>query len=158
MTYKITNEKEIVERKFSDIVELTKEGIVLTGCGGDLDQWRHGVSGQLVEDDIVSVDGVHQFDDDGGAIFEFGDLFSEAFFTVTVKEADKPDSGGRTDLVMVFSEHTKLDMGKMAMWRIRYGECSWVSDFKVNYANQYGVEVVEEFDDDDQGDCSGREF
>jgi hypothetical protein len=28
-------------------------------------------------------------------------------------------------------------MGKMAMWRIKFGDCSWLSDYIHNYKNQF---------------------
>jgi len=46
-------------------------------------------------------------------------------------------SGGRVDLAFVFQEKTKIDMGKLAMWRLRFGDCSWITDYQINYANQH---------------------
>jgi len=46
-------------------------------------------------------------------------------------------SGGRTDLVLMFNNGDALNVGKLAMWRLRYGDASWVSDYIVNYAKQH---------------------
>ena len=46
-------------------------------------------------------------------------------------------TGGLTDIVMLFGDVSQIEMGKMAMWRLRFGDCSWVSDFITNYRDHY---------------------
>jgi hypothetical protein len=41
-------------------------------------------------------------------------------------------------------------MGKLAIWRLAFGNCSWISDYLVNYADQHGYSC--EFDEDDEDD------
>ncbi len=92
-----------------------KEGIVLFGAGGDLNEWIYGVTQELNENGIAE-----------GTPEEIWD----GFYKLTT-------TGGRTDLVMPFKENAKIDLGKMAIWRLRFGDCSWISDYRYNYANQF---------------------
>lgn len=50
-------------------------------------------------------------------------------------------TGGRTDLVFPFSAaywaEDGTQVGKLAWWRLSFGDCSWISDYKVNYASQH---------------------
>jgi hypothetical protein len=107
--------KEIDFSTFKEKVQ-GEEGIVCLGAGGDPQEWIDGISG------IWNDEGIGQ----GTA----EDFISDAFLLTT--------SGGRTDLVLVFKEDAKLSMGKLAMWRLRFGDCSWISDYLVNYAKQHG--------------------
>ncbi len=102
---------------FTEFLEKTerKEGIVLLGAGGDPYEWIYGVHDILYKNEIA-VSGIEE-------------VFSEAFILTT--------SGGRTDIALVFAENNKLDLGKLAMWRLRFGDCSWISDYKVNYEHQH---------------------
>lgn len=47
-------------------------------------------------------------------------------------------TGGRKDLVFPFSAaywaEDGSQSGRLACWRINFGDCSWISDYKVNYA------------------------
>jgi len=114
---------KVVDIPFNEFVVMTqvnKEGIVLLGAGGDLDQWIEGVSGQLKEEEIATSG-------------DPADLWEHTFYRLTT-------TGGRTDLAMIFkSSSNVIDIGKMAMWRLRFGDCSWISDYIVNYRNQHGV-------------------
>jgi len=33
-------------------------------------------------------------------------------------------TGGRTDLVMIFKTKSQLELGKLAMWRLKFGDAS----------------------------------
>ena len=90
------------------------EGLVLLGAGGSPDEWIRGVS-QLLNDEKIAKSGDPK------------DLWYGAFELKT--------SGGRTDLALVFKPG--LDMGRLAMWRLRFGDASWISDYLVNYAKQH---------------------
>lgn len=120
-------EYKIKEAKFQDLDEVI-EGLILLGCGDDLNEWVSGVYNILHDDMIATAD--------------FKECFEEELLQLTT-------TGGRTDLVWVFAKNTKLDVGKLAMWRLRFGDCSWVSDYKVNYASHHGVSVPEDFNNDD---------
>jgi len=106
---------KIEDRPFSAISR-RKEGIVFLGAGGDLKEWVSGVTSELKNQGIVS--DPSWFDD---------------VYTVTT-------SGGRTDLVFTFNRKHKINIGKLAVWRLHWGDASWVSDYLVNYAGQHGTE------------------
>lgn len=104
--------KESTFEEFKTISE-TDEYLVFLGCGGDLMEWVNGVS-QVLQDENIALSG---FD------------ITEALKVTT--------TGGRADLLMKF-DFNKVDIGKLAIWRIRFGDCSWLSDYVVNYADQHG--------------------
>lgn len=50
-------------------------------------------------------------------------------------------TGGRIDLALVFNnKRDALNIGKLAIWRINFGDASWISDYLDNYYDQYGYE------------------
>lgn len=108
-----------MEKKlFNDIKELSNndsEGIVLLGAGGNLTEWVNGITKMLNDENIV--------------IGNVSQLWENIFQLTT--------SGGRTDLVMIMNPNIKFNIGKLAMWRLAFGNCSWVSDYVVNYADQH---------------------
>ena len=86
-----------------------QEGLILQGCGGDLREWLDGINGQLAEAGIL--------------------LEGNKFEMVSVFQHD-----GQTNLLFPF-EGVKLDMGKLAMWRIQTHEQfggTWLSDYVPN--------------------------
>ena len=86
-----------------------QEGLVLQGCGGDLQEWLDGINSMLTEDGIL-LNGSHF---ESASVFQHDDL---------------------TNLLFSF-EGVKLDMGKLAMWRLqthgRFGG-TWLSDYVPN--------------------------
>ena len=92
-----------------------REGIVLLGCGGEPREWVDGVTGILRK---------------AGIIDDSGEAFSSACVLTT--------TGGRQDIAMVFGGGARIDGGRMALWRIRFGDCSWISDYLVNYRSPHG--------------------
>lgn len=95
-------------------------GIVIMGAGGDLEDWVNGVVHSLVEDGICK-EGEELFD----SIYTLSD---------NVKGTE-----GRTDLVLFFKPPLP-EVGKLAMWRIKFGSCSWADDFADNYAKDFTSE------------------
>ena len=86
------------------------EGLILQGCGGSLDEWVDGINDMLTEDGILQ-DGT-----------KFHDC--SAF-----------ENDGVTCLLFPFKDDVKLDVGKLAMWRLRtYGQFggTWLSDYVPN--------------------------
>nr|WP_325236953.1 hypothetical protein [uncultured Oscillibacter sp.] len=86
-----------------------QEGLILQGCGGDLREWLDGINGQLAEAGIL--------------------LDGNKFEMVSVFQHD-----GQMNLLFPF-EGVKLDMGKLAMWRIQTHEQfggTWLSDYVPN--------------------------
>lgn len=109
--------KSIIFKTFDKIVERVKiEGIVLLGAGGNLQEWVSGITDCLHEEGIAISNDSSQ-------------LWRKAYSLCT--------SGGRTDLVLVLNEESTIDMGKLAAWRLRFGDASWVSDYVVSYADQH---------------------
>ena len=86
-----------------------REGLILQGCGGDLQEW---------------VDGIHALFTDRGILRN-----GSSFAAVSTFERD-----GRTNLLFSM-EGVDLDMGKLAMWRLQSHDTfggTWLSDYLVN--------------------------
>ena len=85
------------------------EGLILQGCGGSLDEWADGINDMLTESKIL-LDGT-KFKAENCCAFE---------------------NEGLTNLMFLFSEDVKLDMGKLAMWRLQTHEKfggKWLSGY-----------------------------
>lgn len=94
------------------------EGLILQGCGGNLKEWIDGINELLTKAEILL---------DGS---KFG---SCSVFT----------HNGVTCLLFPFTDDVKLDMGRLAMWRINthgYFGGTWLSDF---VQNQIGGFIAE---------------
>ena len=103
-------------RKMND-----SEGLVLQGCGGDLQEWVNGINDMLTESEILSN----------------GNKFEKAYSF---------KNGDLTCLLFPF-EDVQLDVGKLAIWRLRTREdfgSTWLSDYIVNNLE----ECVSEQDED----------
>ena len=88
------------------------EALILQGCGGSLDEWVDGINDMLTESGIL-LDGT-KFKAENCCAFE---------------------NEGLTNLMFPFSENVKLDMGKLAMWRLQtHGNFGgkWLSDYVDN--------------------------
>lgn len=88
------------------------EGLILQGCGGSLDEWVDGINDMLTESKIL-LDGT-KFKAENCCAFE---------------------NEGLTNLMFLFSEEVKLDVGKLAMWRLQTHEKfggKWLSDYVDN--------------------------
>jgi hypothetical protein len=110
--------KPILFSKFAKIVGRGRfEGLVFLGAGGNHDEWVRGITGLLKDEGVSSSKNPK-------------DAFMGAYRLET--------TGGRIDLALVFnSKKDVLNIGKLAMWRLRFGECSWISDYVVNYADHH---------------------
>ncbi len=73
-----------------------KEGLILQGCGGDLQDWVDEINDMLTKSDIL-LDGT-KFKSENCLAFK---------------------NEGLTNLLFPFSEEVKLNMGKLAMWRLQ---------------------------------------
>ncbi len=106
------------------------EGFILQGCGGSLDEWVDGINDMLTESEIL-LDGT-KFKAENCCAFENEDL---------------------TNLMFPFSENVKLDMGKLAMWRLQtHGNFGgkWLSDY---VDNTLGGFLSEEMAEKKKPDC-----
>lgn len=86
-----------------------REGLILQGCGGPLQEWIDGINEMLTEEGIL-LDGT-KFTEDDCVSFKNDNI---------------------TCLMFEFNENIKLDMGKLAMWRLKTHSAfsgKWLSDF-----------------------------
>lgn len=107
-----------------------KEGLILQGCGGDLQEWMDGINDMLIESDIL-LNGT-KFKAENCCVFENEDL---------------------TCLLLPFSEDVRLDMGRLAMWRLQTHENfggKWLSDY---VDNRLGGFLSEETAERKKPDC-----
>lgn len=105
-----------------------KEGLILQGCGGDLKEWVDGINEMFTEAGILK-DG-SRFED--VSTFQYGEL---------------------TCLLYPF-EDVKLDIGKLAMWRLQTHEDfggTWLSDF---VPNRLGGFIGEPLPEPEKPDCA----
>ena len=86
-----------------------KEGMILQGCGGDIQEWVIGINELLTQEDILL---------EGTKFENVRSFFHE----------------GSTNLLFPF-EDVKLDFGKLSIWRLRshgtFGG-TWLSDYVAN--------------------------
>lgn len=92
------------------------DGIVLLGCGGDKNEWIHGITDILQKEKIVPTGKINE-------------IWGEIVLLET--------TGGRNDIALTFKDGVNYNMGKFAMWRLGFGDCSWISDYVENYEDQF---------------------
>ena len=113
---------EIISVTLHDLRKMNdSEGLVLQGCGGDLQEWVDGINDMLTESGIL----------------QNGSKFEKAFSF---------KNGNLTCLLFPF-EDVQLDVGRLAIWRLRTREdfgSTWLSDYIVNNLE----ECVSEQDED----------
>ena len=101
-----------------------KEGLVLQGCGGDLEEWEKGINDILTDQNIL-LDGTR------------------------FKNVMSFKNDGKINLLFPF-EDVKVDLGRLAMWRLqthdRFGG-TWLSDYVDNRLGGF-VETQEKFKPD----------
>lgn len=100
----------IQEKTTEDLRHMTdEEGLILQGCGGDLQEWVDGINDLLTQEGILL----------NGTKFEHAATFQH---------------DGLTNLLFSF-EGVELNVGKLAMWRIQthsqFGG-TWLSDYVPN--------------------------
>lgn len=86
------------------------EGLILQGCGGNLDEWVEGINNLLTENGILQ----------DGTRFHDCSTFKH---------------DGLTCLLFPFSDDVKIDVGKLSMWRVQtHGNFggTWLSDYVLN--------------------------
>ena len=95
------------------------EGLIIQGCGGPLDEWVDGINEILTKEDILLE----------------GDTF---------KDVDVFENGELTNLLFKMGDDVKLDVGRLAMWRLQshgtFGG-TWLSDY---LPNNLGVNMDED--------------
>lgn len=99
-----------------------KEGLVLQGCGGELQEWLDGINELFTEEKLLL----------DGAKFE----------NIYAFEHD-----GLTNLLFPFDDSAKLDLGRLAMWRLQtHGQFggTWLSDYVPNRLGGFAEEQQKE--------------
>ena len=101
-----------------------QKGLVLQGCGGDPQEWLDGMNNLLTQAGILKK----------GTAFE--SIYSF-------------ENQGSTCLLFPFSKDVELDMGKLAIWRIRSHDTfggTWLSDYVPIYLGgfQQGAQVAQQ--------------
>ena len=105
-----------------------KEGLILQGCGGEPDEWVQGINDLLTQDGIL--------------------LEGTTFTHVSVFQNED-----LTCLLFPF-EDVKLDIGKLAMWRLQTHDTfggTWLSDF---VPNRLGGFIGEPSPEPEKPDCA----
>lgn len=94
-----------------------REGLVLQGCGGNPQEWVDGINELLTERGCLCDN--TKFSSDNCAVF---------------------DKDGLTCILFEFTDEVKLDMGKLAMWRLATHSNmggTWLTDFVDNRLGGY---------------------
>lgn len=105
-----------------------REGLILQGCGGNLEEWVDGVNKMLTEADILT----------NGTKFE--QVFTFRYDDMTC--------------ILYPFENVELNIGKLAMWRLRTHENfsgKWLSDF---VPNRLGGFIGEPPQESEKPDCA----
>ena len=98
------------------------EGLILQGCGGNLDDWVNGINDMLTEDGIL--------------------LNGTRFHDCVTFEHERV-----TCLLFPFSDDVSFNTGKLATWRLKtHGNFggTWLSDYVPNRLGGYITEGVAE--------------
>lgn len=105
-----------------------KEGLILQGCGGNPQEWLDGIDKLLTDEKILQ----------NGSKFENIAVF---------------ERGEATNILFPFEDSVQLDMGKLAVWRLRSHEQfggTWLSDY---VENRLGGFLTEEIAEQKKPDC-----
>ncbi|MCD7965641.1 MAG: hypothetical protein LUG90_07740 [Clostridiaceae bacterium] len=98
-----------MEITINELRRMKTEGLILQGCGGDIQEWVDGINGLLTQEDILQE----------GTKFKNVRSFCH---------------DGLTNLLFPF-EDVKINVGKLAIWRLRSYETfggTWLSDYVPN--------------------------
>jgi len=121
--------KEWTFDKAREAVRSNREALVFLGTS-DYQSWVIGVNAALHEAEIL----------------DLGEFLDEVYHLQS--------TGGRNDLAFMI-DTKRIEIGKLAMWRLQFGSVSWLSDFVVNYADHYGQKV--EVEDDEPANLLEKE-
>ncbi len=108
-----------------------QEGLILQGCGGPLQQW---------------VDGVNQMLTENGCLLE----------GTTFQKVSSFERNGCTCLLFPFTEDVKLDVGKLAAWRLQSYDVfggTWLSDYVPNRLGGFARDQPEPKQERVKPDC-----
>lgn len=97
-----------------------REGLILQGCGGDLQEWVDGINELLTKEEILR----------NGSRFENVSAFKH---------------GNLTNVLFPFEEGMDMDIGKLAIWRFQTHDqfgSTWLSDYVPNQLGGFENEPV----------------
>ncbi len=97
-----------------------REGLILQGCGGELQEWIDGINGLLTDEGILR----------RGSRFENVSAFKH---------------GNLTNLLFPIEEGMDIDIGKLAIWRLQTHEQfggTWLSDYVPNQLGGFENEPI----------------
>ena len=101
---------------FQTLKKTKNDGLVFYGLTDCLEEFKTVINNELNNNGL----GTGTFEDKFEGIYEL----------------NVPD--GRRDIVFIFKEKPSIDMGKLAIWRIKLnGLASWISDYVVNRASDF---------------------
>lgn len=118
-----------------------KEGLILQGCGGSPTEWVDGVNELLTEAGILK--GGTAFKEDNCSLFEHD---------------------GLTCILFPFGDDVKLDMGRLAIWRLQTHETfggTWLSDYVPNRLDgftDYGEDTEPDMEAEEAGEETGMKM
>ncbi|TCK89047.1 hypothetical protein EDC19_2461 [Natranaerovirga hydrolytica] len=118
--------KHITTEELRTIVD--REGLILQGCGGDPMEWINVIN------DLLKQEGILQNND-------------------TFKEIYIFEYDNCTNILLDF-ENVDLDIGRLAMWRLRTHDAfggTWLSDY---LPNKLGVDMNQPPDQKEKPDCA----
>ncbi len=101
-----------------------KEGLILQGCGGEVQEWVDGINNMLTESGIL--------------------LDDTKFESVSVFQND-----GMTCILYPF-DNVHLDVGKLAMWRLQSYTAfagTWLSDYVDNKLGGFEGKLSDDIDE-----------
>ena len=110
-----------MEITINELRRMKTDGLILQGCGGDIQEWVDGINGLLEQEDILL----------GGTKFKNVRSFCYE---------------GLTNLLFPF-EDVKINFGKLAIWRLRSHETfggTWLSDYVPNKLGGFLDEGLEQ--------------
>ena len=101
---------------FETLKKTKNDGLVFYGLTDELEEFKTVINDELNNKGL----GTGKFEDKFEGIYEL----------------NVPD--GRRDIVFIFNDKPSIDMGKLAIWRIKLnGLASWISDYVVNRASDF---------------------
>ena len=108
-----------------------QEGLILQGCGGDPQEW---------------LDGINQMLTANGCLRE----------GTTFQQVSSFDMKGSTCLLFHFTDDVKLDVSKLAAWRLASHSSfggTWLSDFVPNHLGGFVQDQPEQVQEQGKPDC-----
>ena len=106
---------------FNQLLKMKNDGLVFYGLTDELDDFK-----EIINTDI---------NENGAGTGSFTDKFTNAYEIIT--------NEGRRDIVLEFNEKPNINMGKLAMWRLKLnGLASWISDYVENSRPEFELAEV----------------